>query len=100
MGSSCSQPAAVAVQPAQEILVLVEKINMVSGHSSVEMRLLKRTLARNSAMLKKRIQSYEDKLKDADEADPTTAIWRAEKDRAEGLMKMLIKMQVPLNYMS
>jgi len=100
MGSSCSQPAAVAVKPAQEILVLVEQINMVSGHSNVEMRLLKRTLSRNSNMLKKRIDSYEEKLKDADEANPTTALWRAEKARAEVLLKTVLKMQLPLAYMA
>lgn len=99
MGSSCSQPAA-AVQPTQEILVLVEQINMVSGHSNVEMRFLKRTLARNSSMLKKRIQIYAEKLKDADEANPATAIWRAEKERSEQLLKTVIRMQIPLNYMS
>lgn len=99
MGSSCSQPAPVAVQPAQEILVLVEQINMVSGHSNAEMRLLKRTLARNSILLKKRIEGYEQKLKDADEVEPTTAIWRAEKERSEHLLKTVLRMQVPLNYM-
>jgi len=100
MGSSCSQPAAVAVKPAQEILVLVEQINMVGGHSNVEMRLLKRTLSRNSNMLKKRIDSYEEKLKDTDEANPTTALWRAEKARAEVLLKTVLKMQLPLAYMA
>jgi hypothetical protein len=100
MGSSCSQPAAVSVQPAQEILVLVEQINMVSGHSNTEMRLLKRTLARNSAALKKRMEIYEGKLKDADEANPATAIWRAEKQRTEEMLKRVLRMQVPLAYMA
>ena len=99
MGSSCSHPTA-AVKPAQEILVLVEQINMVSGHSNVEMQLLKRTLARNSSMLKKRIEAYAEKLKDADEANPATAIWRAEKQRSEQLLKTVIRMQIPLSYMS
>ena len=80
--------------------MLVEQINMVSGHSNVEMRLLKRTLARNSNMLKKRIESYEQKLKDADEANPATAIWRAEKERSEQLLKTVLRMQVPLTYMA
>ena len=99
MGSSCSQPTA-AVQPAQEILVLVEQINMVSGHSNVEMRLLKRTLARNSNALKKRIEMYQEKLKDADEASPATAVWRAEKERAENLLKTVVRMHGSLNLMS
>jgi len=98
MGSSCSQPA--SVQPTQEILVLAEQINMVSGHSNSEMRLLKRTLSRNSAIIKKRIESYEEKLKDTDPENPAATIWRVEKERAEQLLNMIHRMQVPLAYMA
>ncbi len=97
MGARCSQPVA---PPAQEILVLVEQITMVSGHSSTEMRMLKRMLARNTSILKKRIDAYEEKLKDADEANPATAVWRAEKERAQELIKKLRQMQLPLAYMA
>jgi len=98
MGSSCSQP--LPPQPAQEILVLVEQINMMSGHSNVEMRLLKRTLARNSLLLKKRLESYEQKLKGVDDTHPAAAVWRAEKQRTENLLKTVLRMQTPLAYMA
>jgi hypothetical protein len=98
MGSTCSQPT--AVQPAQEILVLVEQINMVSGHSNREMLLLKRMLSRNSTQLKKRIEDYKEKLKDADPDSPVSIVWRTEKERAEELMKKLLRMQLPLAYMA
>ena len=73
---------------------------MVSGHSTAEMRMLKRMLARNTSILKKRIDAYEEKLKDADETNPATAVWRAEKERAEELIKKLRQMQLPLAYMA
>ena len=101
MGASCSHPTSVKSHSApKEILVLVEQINMVSGHSNAEMRLLKRTLTRNSNMLKKRIEGYEEKLKNADEANPATAIWRTEKERSEQLLKTVLRMQIPLGYMA
>jgi hypothetical protein len=103
MGASCSHPATVAaapVQPAQDILVLVEQINVMNSNSNTEMGRLKRILSRNSRIIKKRIEDYENKLKDADESSPATAIWRAEKQRAEGLLHMLMRMQVPLAYMA
>lgn len=100
MGSSCSQPEAVAIRPAQEILVLVDKINIVSGHSKSEIQLLKRILSRNSAILKRRIEEYEEKLTDAGEENPTTEIWRAEKKRAEGMLKLIMHMRMPLAFIS
>ena len=99
MGSTCSQPVAPQQPPAQEILVLVEQINMVSGHSNAEMRLLKRMLSRNSSILKKRIEGYEEKLSSADPDNPATTVWRAEKGRAEEVLRTVLKMQVPLAYM-
>jgi len=100
MGASCSQPAIDTVKPAQEILVMVDHINIVSGHSTAEMRLLRVTLARNSRILKKRIANYELKLKGADEAEPVTAVWRAEKGRTEELLKKIQQMQAPLAYIA
>ena len=103
MGSSCSHPAAVAVspvQPAQDILVMVEQINMMNTSSDGEFARLKRLLSRNSRIIKNRIEEYEEKLKDADESNPATTIWRVEKERAEGLLNMLTRMQVPLAYMA
>jgi GTP1/Obg family GTP-binding protein len=73
---------------------------MVSGHSNTEMRLLKRVLSRNSSVLKKRIESYDEKLKNADPESSVTTVWRAEKGRAEELLKNMLKMQLPLAYMA
>jgi hypothetical protein len=97
MGARCSQPVA---PPAHEILVLAQQITMVSAHSSREMRMLRRMLTRNISILKKRIETYEEKLKDADETNPATTVWRAEKERAEELIKKLRQMQLPLAYMA
>jgi hypothetical protein len=99
MGSSCSQPAA-PLQPAQEILVLVEQVTMMNTRSNTEVRALKRLLGRNSADLKRRIRSYEEKLKGMDKESPAAKIYAAEKLRTEELLKALLRMQTPLAYMA
>jgi len=103
MGASCSNPTAIASapkqqQPTQEILILVEQINMVSGHSTREMHMLKRMLSRNIVFLKERLEGYEEKIKSVD-ADPAAQIWRAEKLRTEELIKKMQRMLAPLAYM-
>jgi hypothetical protein len=79
--------------------VVVERLTMVSGHSNAEMRLLKRMLSRNSAILKKRIEGYEKKLRELEEESPEAENCRTEKQRAEDLMLTVLRMQQPLAYM-
>lgn len=102
MGSACSQPTAsvASVQPSQEILVLVEQINMVNSRPNSDVLQLKRMLSRNSSVLRKRIAGYEEKLKGIDHDSPAGKIYIAEIERAEDLLKKLLRMQIPLAYMA
>ena len=114
MGTSCSKPTAAKPTAAKpmaaspvvastpngqlgEISILIEQINIIEGS---DVRLLKRTLRRNSLLLKKRIAFYDGRLEKVDPSDPRVKTYLAERTRATQLLTTVCRMQAALEYMA
>ena len=94
MGAYCSQQAAVREERPQEISVLIEQINIRQTRSHSELFMMKNQLRRNACILKKRIASYEQQMKDS--SDPRLNTFVSEHARSNELLKTVLRMQAVL----
>ena len=94
MGAHCSQPAAVSHERPQEISVLIEQINIKQLRPNSELFIMKNQLRRNACILKKRITSYEEQMKDP--SDPRIKTFVSEHARSTELLKTVLHMQAVL----
>ena len=99
MGSHCSRPAQASAPIRQEVSILLDYTAMVKANPNRDVVLMRKTLRRNSTILKKRIATYEDKLKTCDQYDPRGKIFTAERDRAIKLLAEIRHIGKILNYM-
>jgi hypothetical protein len=99
MGSHCSRPAQASAPIRQEVSILLDYTAMVQANPNRDVVLMRKTLRRNSTILKKRIATYEEKLKTCDQYDPRGKIFTAERDRAIKLLAEIRHIGKILNYM-
>jgi hypothetical protein len=84
-------------EQVRDISILIEQINI--GERS-DVRMLKRTLRRNSLLIKKRIAFYDERLKKVDPTDSRVQTYIAEHARATELLATICRMQAAIELMA